>query len=91
VLARRVIEQGLSVRVLEKLAQGHKTSRSGRSSGRVVPAAEAATVADIEKRLTTHLGARVWLRHSPKHGRIIIEYAGNSDLQRILEKIGMQA
>lgn len=91
VLARRVIEQGLSVRVLEKLAQGHKTSRSGRSSGRAVPAAEAATVADIEKRLTTHLGARVWLRHSPKHGRIVIAYAGNSDLQRILEKIGMQA
>ncbi len=91
VLARRVIEEGLSVRVLEKLAQGHKTSRSGRSSGRAVPAAEAATVTDIEKRLTTHLGARVRLRHSPKHGRIIIEYAGNSDLQRILEKIGLQA
>jgi ParB family chromosome partitioning protein len=91
VLARRVIEEGLSVRVLEKLAQGHKTSRSGRSSGRAVPTAEAATVADIEKRLTTHLGARVWIRHSPKRGRIIIEYAGNSDLQRLLEKIGLQA
>jgi ParB family chromosome partitioning protein len=89
-LARRVIEEGLSVRVLEKVAQGHKLSRSGRAAGRPVPPAEAATVADIEKRLTTHLGARVSLRHSPKRGRIVIEYAGNSDLQRILEKIGLQ-
>lgn len=91
ILARRVIEEGLSVRVLEKLAQGHKTSRSGRGSGRVVPPAEAATVADIEKRLTTHLGARVLLHHSPKRGRIVIAYAGNEDLQRILEKIGLKA
>ena len=89
ILARRVIEEGLSVRVLEKLALGHRTSRTGRSSGRAVPTAEAATVADIEKRLTTHLGARVSLHHSPKRGRIVIEYAGNEDLQRILEKIGM--
>ncbi|HUL55083.1 MAG TPA: ParB/RepB/Spo0J family partition protein [Opitutaceae bacterium] len=89
VLARRVIEQGLSVRVLEGLAQGHRLSRSGRASGRAVPAAEAATLADLEKRLTTHLGARVRLQHSPKRGRLVIEYAGNSDLQRILEKIGL--
>jgi ParB family chromosome partitioning protein len=91
ILARRVIEEGLSVRVLEKLVQGHKTTRSGRISGRVLPPAEAATVADIENRLTTHLGARVLLHHSKKRGRIIIEYAGNEDLQRILEKIGLKA
>jgi len=89
VLARRVIEEGLSVRTLEKLAQGHRVSRAGRVGGRPVPPAEAAAVADIEKRLTTHLGARVALRHSPKRGRIVIAYAGNSDLQRILEKIGL--
>jgi ParB family chromosome partitioning protein len=91
ILARRVLEEGLSVRVLEKLALGHKPSRTGRGSGRAVPPAEAATVADIEKRLTTHLGARVSVHHSPKRGRIVIEYAGNEDLQRILEKIGMTA
>jgi ParB family chromosome partitioning protein len=91
ILARRVIEEELSVRVLEKLALGHKTIRTGRGSGRAVPPAEAATVADIEKRLTTHLGARVSLHHAPKRGRIVIEYAGNEDLQRILEKIGVPA
>jgi ParB family chromosome partitioning protein len=90
ILARRVIEQGLSVRVLEKLAQGHPTARSGRTTGRAVPPAEAAAVSDLEKRLTTHLGARVAIHHSPKRGRIVIDYAGNDDLQRILEKIGMK-
>ncbi len=89
ILGRRVIEEGLSVRTLEKLTRGHRLSRSGRVEGRAVPPAEAAAVADIEKRLTTHLGARVSLRHAPKRGRIVIEYAGNGDLQRILEKIGL--
>ncbi len=91
ILARRVIEQGLSVRVLEKLAQGHPAARTGRGAGRAVPLSEAAAVTDLAKRLTTHLGARVSVHHSPKRGRIVIEYAGNDDLQRILEKIGMQS
>jgi len=89
ILARRVIEEGLSVRQLEKLAQARHGEGGGRGKGRTVPAAEAAAVADIEKRLTTHLGARVALKHSPKKGRIIIDYAGNDDLQRILEKLGL--
>ena len=91
ILARRVIEEGLSVRALEKIAQGHPASMIGRGKGRLVPPAEAAVIIDIQKRLTTHLGARVSLRHTPKRGRIVIEYAGNNDLQRILEKIGLQA
>jgi ParB family chromosome partitioning protein len=91
ILARRVIEEGLSVRALEKIAPGHPASPAGRGKGRPVPLAEAAVVTDIQKRLTTHLGARVSLQHTPKHGRIVIEYAGNDDLQRILEQIGLHA
>ena len=86
-LARRVVEEGLSVRGLEHLSLGHRKTRRGRGAGR--GAAEAATVADIEKRLTTHLGARVTLHHTPKRGRLVIEYAGNDDLQRLLEKLGL--
>ncbi len=92
ILTRRVIEEGLSVRVLERIAQAHpNASPAGHGKGRSVPPAEAAAVTDIQKRLTTHLGARVSLQHSPKRGRIVIEYAGNDDLQRILEKIGLRA
>ncbi|HTT57183.1 MAG TPA: ParB/RepB/Spo0J family partition protein [Opitutaceae bacterium] len=88
-LARRVVEEGLSVRGLEQLSLGHRKTRRGRGAGRGSSGAEAATVADIEKRLTTHLGARVTLHHSPKRGRLVIEYAGNDDLQRLLEKLGL--
>jgi ParB family chromosome partitioning protein len=52
---------------------------------------EVAAVASIEKKLTSHLGTRVAVKHTPKRGRIIIQYAGNEDLQRILEKLGVEA
>ncbi len=95
VLARRVIEEGLSVRSTEKLATSVKSgAASGASrSPRVaaLSAADAAAVAGIEKKLTSHLGARVALMHSPKKGKIVIEYRGNEDLQRLLEKLGVEA
>ena len=52
---------------------------------------DAAAVAGIEKKLTSHLGARVALQHTPKKGKIVIAYAGNDDLQRILEKLAVEA
>jgi ParB family chromosome partitioning protein len=96
VLARRIIEEGLSVRMTEKLVQAHKAAPSGTAvaasgGGRTVPPMEVAAVASIEKKLTSHLGARVALKHSPKRGKIVIEYSGNEDLQRILEKLGIEA
>lgn len=93
VLARRVIEEGLSVRATEKLVQAKKAGlpTPAGPNARKVPPAEAAAVAGIERKLTSHLGARVSLRHAPKRGRIVIEYAGNEDLQRILEKLGVEA
>ncbi len=86
-LARRCIEDGLSVRALEDLVS-HK--RGGPGKKRRMPATEATALSDIEKRLISHLGARVALRHSPKRGRIIIEYQGNEDLERVLEKMGVK-
>ena len=57
---------------------------------RKLPAPDASAVADVEKKLTSHLGARVAVQHTPKLGRIIIEYRGNEDLQRIMEKLGVK-
>lgn len=91
-LARRIIEEGLSVRSAEKLAQEAPKSvrsRSG-SARRSLPAADAAVVAGLEQKLTSHLGARVAILHTPKKGRIVIEYRGNDDLQRVLEKLGLK-
>lgn len=95
ILARRVIEEGLSVRAAEKLIQNHKqggTSASPIASpGRTVPPVEAAAIASIQKKLTSYLGARVAVKHTPKRGKIVIEYSGNDDLQRLLEKLGVEA
>jgi len=87
ILARRALEQGLSVRALEELLKQNATGGPGKR--RKVPAATATALTDIEKRLTSHLGARTTLKHSAKRGRIIIEYQGNEDLSRVLEKIGV--
>ena len=97
ILARRVIEEGLSVRATEKLVLNHKTApaaaaaASAAGAGRNVPPMEAAAIASIQKKLTSHLGARVAVKHTPKRGKIVIEYSGNDDLQRLLEKIGVEA
>jgi len=95
VLARRVLEEGLSVRATEKLVQakkaGHAVNPDASAGTRKLASADAAAVASIEKKLTSHFGARVAMQHSPKKGKIIIQYAGNDDLQRILEKLGVEA
>jgi ParB family chromosome partitioning protein len=89
------IEEGLSVRAAERLAQNVKTSagaapaRSAAKPG--LSSKDASTVSGIEKKLTSHLGARVAVLHTPKKGRIVIEYRGNDDLQRLLEKLGVEA
>jgi ParB family chromosome partitioning protein len=93
VLARRVIEEGLSVRVTEKLVLDRKTAPGvavPRGKSRNLPPKEAEVVSGIERKLTSHLGARVALLHTPKKGRIVIEYRGNEDLQRLLEKLGVE-
>lgn len=92
VLARRVIEEGLSVRLAEKLGQAARAPGAARSParGRSPSARDASAVESVQKRLTSHLGARVAVIHSPKRGRIVIEYRGNDDLQRLLEKLGVE-
>jgi len=97
-LARRVIEDGLSVRSTEALVQAKKLSATAPAPGsdaskpgaKKLAPADAAAIASIEKRLTSHLGARVAVKHAGKKGQIVIPYAGNDDLQRILEKLGVE-
>jgi ParB family chromosome partitioning protein len=89
-LARQSIEKGWSVREIEhqvRLAQSR--TRPGAGTARSVPAVEAAAIHDLEKQLATVLATRVRLRHTAKKGSIIIEYHGNEDLQRIIEKMGL--
>src|SRR5690606_34385975 len=71
-LGRRVIEEGLSVRVTEKLALTAKNG-GGTAPPRAVAkpglsSKDASTVVGIEKKLTSHLGARCAVLHTPKKG-----------------------
>ncbi len=92
ILARRVIEEGLSVRTTEKLGKSAKVSGPSKGPGRARGLAprDAAAVESVEKRLASHLGARVAVIHTPKKGRIVIEYRGNDDLRRLMEKMGVE-
>jgi ParB family chromosome partitioning protein len=91
-LARRIIETGMSVREAEAQVRRLKES-SGASTEKVkgrASEAEQTAIRDLEKRMGDHFNTRVVLKHSPKKGRITIDYFGNEDLDRILEKLGLQ-
>jgi ParB family chromosome partitioning protein len=92
-LARRIIETGMSVREAEvqvrRLKDSSGSSRQ-KGKGNKVPEAEQTAIRDLEKRIGEHFNTRVALKHTAKKGRIMIEYFGNDDLDRILEKLGLQ-
>lgn len=90
-LARQVIERGLSVRETERAVHARRKGGSLTASGpgRAMPPAEVAAIADLQRTLSSSLNTRVELKHTPKKGRIVIEYFGNDDLQRLLEKMGL--
>lgn len=91
-LARKIIESGMSVREAEqavkRLKEGGGVS-SGSGTKRKLPEAEVTAIRDLEKRIGEHFNTRVSLKHSPKKGKLTIEYFGNEDLDRILEMLGL--
>ncbi len=92
VLARRIVEKGASVRETERLLHAMRSARNAPAAsrdGRALSPGEAAAVDDFQKRIASFLNTPVKVRHAPKRGKIVIEYFGNEDLQRILEKMGM--
>jgi ParB family chromosome partitioning protein len=91
-LARRIIESGMSVRESEQEVRRLKESSSvtgPKGSKRKGPDAEVTAIRDLEKRIGEHFNTRVSLKHSPKKGKLTIEYFGNEDLDRILEMLGL--
>jgi ParB family chromosome partitioning protein len=70
VLARRVIEEGLSVRTLEKLVllqpKSARPSAGKRAKRAGATPEESAAVTRIEQKLVSHLGTRVAVLHTPR-------------------------
>lgn len=90
-LAKRAIEAGWSVRETEnqvrRLRAGGRSPKHNEASRNE---SESEVVRSLEREVSSFLTTPVQLKHSAKKGKLIIEYYGNEDLQRILEKIGLK-
>lgn len=83
-LATRIVAEGLSVRAAEEIVSvgEHGTRRAPRSTRPVElsPAAE-----ELQRELGERLDTRVLVSEGRAKGRIVIEFAGPEDLERIAE------
>ena len=90
-LARQIIETGMRVREAEQKVRRLKESSGGSAKQAKAKSSEAevAAIRDLEKRIGEHFNTRCMLKHGTKKGKLTIEYFGNDDLERILEKLGV--
>lgn len=87
-VANEVIERGLSVRDIERKVQLLKQKES-KSKKKATPKATQnnAIIKDIENTFQGYFGTKVKLQAGRRSGKIIIEYASNDDLERIMELV----
>lgn len=90
-LARRIIEDGLSVREAERTLRKQKANNTVNKQKTSASASEQerAVILDLEKQIGGFFNTKVCVQHTPKKGKLVIEYYGNDDLMRILERAGL--
>lgn len=89
-LARQIIEKGWSVRETERQVQVARAPKNPAVAPQRSPAAaELTAIRELQSQLATALSTPVTLKHAPRKGKIVIEYFGNDDLQRIIDRIGL--
>jgi ParB family chromosome partitioning protein len=83
-LANRIVAENLSVRSVEEIiatgGSGKKTTKRKTRKGNP-------ELNEIAEELGDHLDTRVKIEGSASKGKIVIEYSGGEDLQRIIKKI----
>lgn len=81
-LANRIVSEGLSVRATEEIVAAGmpNTKKPRRSSAKHVP-----HLSEIAERLSDFYDTRVLVQSGKSKGRIIIEFAGIDDLERLLK------
>jgi len=84
VLARQIVEKGLSVREAEALSQQREAPVRGKPSE---PAVRDADTVALERRLADVLGLSVSLSHSERGGRIEIRYKTLEQLDALCAKL----
>ena len=85
-LASRIVAEGLSVRATEEVVAIHspKKKSGGAKSGKVAASGETLAATEL---LSDYLDTRVSVQGVSGKGKIIIEFAGREDLQRIVDLI----
>lgn len=84
-LAEEIINGKLSVRDTEKIAGEKKTAKKIAEKKEISP-----EIKEMEKRLSDNFGSKVKIITGRKKGKIEIEYYGNDDFTRIMEKLGLK-
>jgi ParB family chromosome partitioning protein len=84
-LANRIVAEGLSVRATEEIvATAGPSKKSGKAKVKVGISGTALASAEL---LSDYLDTRVSIEQGKGKGKITIEFAGNEDLQRIVDLI----
>jgi ParB family chromosome partitioning protein len=83
-LANRIVAENLSVRSVEEIIA---TGGSGRKSSKRKTRKGSPELTEIAEELGDHLDTRVKIEGSASKGKIVIEYSGGEDLQRIIKEI----
>jgi len=89
-LAETILRRNASVRQTERLVARYLGGWKRRRRTTQVVVSSAA-IGDLQDKLRQHLGTNVVIHHTPKRGRIEIEYYGDDDLQRILNIVGFNS
>lgn len=82
-LSKRIIEDSLNVRQAEALAKQLQKKTPPKKTKEKTP--YDIEIENLQNRLSSSMGTKVKITHTPKKGKIEIEYYGNDDLERILE------
>jgi len=85
-LARKVIEEGLSVRDTERLARSVKSSRSGPRKAEADGGANT-DIAALETQLGDMVGLKVRITHGPKGGAITLHYSTLDQLDMVCQRL----
>lgn len=80
-LAKKIVDENLNVRQAEALAKQLQKKTPKKSKEKTAYDIE---LENIQNKLSSSLGTKVSINHTPKKGKIEIEYYGNDDLERIL-------
>lgn len=80
-LAERTVREGLSVRALEKLAAQPAPMPREKPEPRPLPL----ELQDMESRLRDAFGVRTQIRGNRKHGKIILQYYNEDELERLYQ------